>query len=62
MQLQRLKQSHQQDLEQGYGLMYLPYALERKYLNAHFQYRNVLVQRHSLNQTLKLGQKLGLPN
>ncbi|HEY9660374.1 MAG TPA: integron integrase [Allocoleopsis sp.] len=33
-QLQRVKRLHQQDLEQGYGLVYLPYALERKYPNA----------------------------
>jgi integron integrase len=34
MQLQRIKRLHQQDLEQGYGLVALPYALERKYPNA----------------------------
>jgi integron integrase len=33
-QLQRTKQLHQQDLERGYGSVYLPYALERKYPNA----------------------------
>ena len=34
MQLQRTKRLHQQDLERGYGSVYLPYALERKYRNA----------------------------
>jgi integron integrase len=29
-----VKQTHQQDLEQGYGSVYLPYALERKYPKA----------------------------
>jgi integron integrase len=33
-QLQRAKKLHQQDLEAGYGAVYLPYALERKYPNA----------------------------
>jgi integron integrase len=33
-QLRRTKQLHQQDLERGYGLVQLPYALERKYPNA----------------------------
>ncbi|MFS8887928.1 integron integrase, partial [Synechococcus sp. R55.1] len=28
------KRQHQQDLEQGYGSVYLPFALERKYPNA----------------------------
>jgi len=32
--LQRVKQMHQKDLEQGYGSVYLPFALERKYPNA----------------------------
>ncbi len=32
--LQWVKRLHQQDLEQGYGSVYLPYALERKYPNA----------------------------
>jgi integron integrase len=32
--LQWVKQLHQQDLAQGYGSVYLPYALERKYRNA----------------------------
>ena len=29
-----IKHQHQQDLDQGYGQVYLPYALERKYANA----------------------------
>jgi integron integrase len=32
--LQGVKRLHQQDLEQGYGSVYLPFALERKYVNA----------------------------
>jgi integron integrase len=32
--LQGVKYLHQQDLKQGYGSVYLPYALERKYPNA----------------------------
>jgi integron integrase len=33
--LQRIKRLHQEDLERGYGSVYLPYALERKYPHAH---------------------------
>jgi integron integrase len=32
--LQSVKRLHQQDLAQGYGSVYLPFALERKYVNA----------------------------
>jgi integron integrase len=32
--LQRVKAQHEQDLTQGYGSVYLPYALARKYPNA----------------------------
>jgi len=32
--LQRVKRLHEKDLTQGYGSVYLPYALERKYPNA----------------------------
>ena len=32
--LARVKQGHVQDLADGYGAVYLPYALERKYPNA----------------------------
>ncbi len=34
LQLENTKYLHQQDLAQGYGAVYLPYALERKYPNA----------------------------
>jgi integron integrase len=34
-QLERAKTLHQQDLASGYGAVYLPYALERKYPRAH---------------------------
>jgi integron integrase len=33
-QLQRAREWHKRDLEQGFGSVYLPHALERKYLNA----------------------------
>jgi integron integrase len=33
--LQRVQMLHQQDLADGYGAVYLPFALERKYPNAH---------------------------
>jgi integron integrase len=33
-QLARVKLLHEQDLREGYGAVYLPYALERKYPNA----------------------------
>jgi len=33
-QLARAQQLHQSDLEKGYGAVYLPFALERKYPNA----------------------------
>lgn len=33
-QLEKTRQLHQQDLALGYGAVYLPYALERKYPNA----------------------------
>ncbi|MFQ5856928.1 MAG: tyrosine-type recombinase/integrase [Anaerolineae bacterium] len=32
--LQRVKHLHERDLAKGYGSVYLPYALERKYPNA----------------------------
>ena len=32
--LTRVKFLHQQDLREGFGSVYLPYALERKYINA----------------------------
>jgi len=33
-QLARAQQLHQSDLEKGYGAVYLPFALERRYPNA----------------------------
>jgi integron integrase len=33
--LARVKRLHEQDLTRGYGAVYLPFALERKYPNAH---------------------------
>jgi integron integrase len=36
--LKIVQRQHQQDLEQGYGSVYLPYALERKYPNADRQW------------------------
>jgi integrase len=32
--LRHVKQLHEADLKAGYGAVYLPYTLERKYLNA----------------------------
>ncbi len=37
-QLQSVKQLHRQDLEKGYGSVYLPFALARKYPNADRQW------------------------
>ncbi|MGH8651136.1 MAG: tyrosine-type recombinase/integrase, partial [Gammaproteobacteria bacterium] len=34
LQLDKVKAVHEQDLAQGFGTVYLPYALERKYPNA----------------------------
>jgi len=63
--LERVKLLHQQDLSQGGGTVYLPYALERKYPNANrewgWQYvfpaaspsrdpRSRAVQRHHVNE------------
>lgn len=36
MQLNKVKTLHQQDLQQGFGSVYLPYALAKKYPNAEF--------------------------
>ena len=64
--LQRVRMLHQHDLDNGYGAVYLPYALERKYPNAHkewcWQYvfparslsrdpRSGIVRRHHLGET-----------
>jgi integron integrase len=37
--VQRVKLIHEQDLTNGYGSVYLPYALERKYPNASREWR-----------------------
>jgi integrase len=34
LQLKKIKALHEKDSEEGYGAVYLPYALERKYPNA----------------------------
>jgi integron integrase len=64
--LKRIKILHEQDLSQGYGSVYLPYALERKYPNAHrewiWQYvfptsklshdpRSNVLRRHHIHQS-----------
>ena len=37
--LEHAKALHEQDLREGFGAVYLPYALERKYPNANREYR-----------------------
>jgi integron integrase len=64
--LQSIQQQHQQDLAQGYGSVYLPYALERKYRHADRQWiwqyvfpseriskdpRSGVVRRHHLDES-----------
>ncbi|NJN38702.1 MAG: integron integrase [Acaryochloridaceae cyanobacterium CSU_3_4] len=64
--LQKVQRTHQQDLAQGYGSVYLPYALERKYPHADrewlWQYafpseriskdpRSGIVRRHHLDES-----------
>ena len=46
--LSKVKIVHQQDLSQGYGEVYLPYALERKYKNAakEWKWQYVFPSRH----------------
>jgi len=34
-----VRQLHQSDLEKGYGAVYLPFALDRKYPNANREWR-----------------------
>ncbi|WNZ23478.1 hypothetical protein HJG54_11855 [Leptolyngbya sp. NK1-12] len=34
LHLQQVRQTHQRDLQQGYGSVYLPFALERNYPHA----------------------------
>jgi integron integrase len=36
-QVEYVQNLHKQDLEQGYGSVWLPYALERKYFNAKYE-------------------------
>ena len=36
--LQKVKQIHEEDLKNGYGTVYLPYAIERKYSNAKYDW------------------------
>jgi len=36
--LQKVKQIHKEDLKNGYGTVYLPYAIERKYSNAKYDW------------------------
>jgi integron integrase len=64
--LYRTRLQHQQDLAQGYGSVYLPYALERKYPSADRQWmwqyvfpaeriskdpRSSIIRRHHLNES-----------
>jgi integron integrase len=64
--LTRVKHRHQHDLDQGYGRVELPYALERKYPNADRQWiwqyifpsqglskdpRSGIIRRHHLNES-----------
>jgi integron integrase len=64
--LQSIKVLHQQDLQKGYGSVYLPFALEKKYKNAKYEWiwqfvfpsasiskdpRSGEVRRHHLHET-----------
>jgi integron integrase len=64
--LQIVKRQHQQDLEKGYGSVYLPFALERKYKNAEREWiwqfvfpsdrisqdpRSGIIRRHHLHES-----------
>lgn len=64
--LQEVQRMHHQDLDRGYGSVYLPYALERKYPNAEHQWvwqyvfpsgriskdpRSGIVRRHHLDES-----------
>lgn len=64
--LQIVKRIHQQDLEKGYGSVYLPFALKRKYKNADWEYiwqfvfpsnkisqdtRSEIIRRHHLHES-----------
>ena len=37
VQVKHVEELHQKDLDDGYGNVYLPYALERKYPNAKYE-------------------------
>lgn len=37
IQIKKVKELHQKDLEDGFGSVYIPYALERKYPNAKYE-------------------------
>jgi integron integrase len=37
IQIEKVKELHQKDLEDGFGSVYIPYALERKYPNAKYE-------------------------
>ena len=39
LQMEKARRLHQQDLAMGYGMVELPYALERKYPNAHKEWK-----------------------
>jgi integrase len=64
--LQIVKRLHQQDLEKGYGSVYLPFALERKFKNADREWiwqfvfpsdrisqdpRSKIIRRHHLHES-----------
>ncbi len=66
LHLERVKLQHQQDLERGYGSVYLPFALERKYPHAGYEWiwqfvfpsgnistdpRTGIVRRHYLHES-----------
>jgi integron integrase len=66
MRLQSVELLHQQDLQKGYGSVYLPFALEKKYKNAKYEWiwqfvfpsisisqypRSGEVRRHHLHET-----------
>jgi integron integrase len=55
--LQQVKALHQQDLAAGYGIVYLPYALERKYPNANYEWGwQYLFPSHRLSVDPRSGQ------
>ncbi len=37
VQVEKVKETHQKDLNDGYGSVYIPYALERKFPKAKFE-------------------------